>query len=76
MKMVTDSELLSLCFGALVDRVGYVDTERFIVMMNRAPEDYTKWRRMQPESSMSIEELGEDIMEFARAKKKCAYQIA
>ena len=64
MKTMTDNELLTLCFDALVERVGYVGTERFIAVMNREPEDYTHWRENQLDDEESIEELGAKIMEF------------
>ena len=40
----TDSELKSYCFNALARLVGHVEMERFIVLLNREPRDYTKWR--------------------------------
>ena len=64
MKAMTDNELLTICFDALVERVGYVGTERFIAVMNREPEDYTRWRENQPDEEESIEELGAKIMEL------------
>ena len=70
MKTMTDNELLTLCFDTLVERVGYVGTERFIAVMNREPEDYTLWLENQPDEEESIEELGAKIMEFEAAKEE------
>ena len=70
MKVMTDNELLALCFDALVERVGYVGTERFIAVMNREPEDYTLWRENQPDEEESIEELGAKIMELESANEE------
>ena len=70
MKVMTDNELLALCFDALVERVGYVGTERFIAVMNREPEDYTRWRENQPDDAESIEELGAKIMELESANEE------
>lgn len=70
MKAMTDNELLTLCFDALVERVGYVGTERFIAVMNREPEDYTRWRENQPDEEESIEELGAKIMELESANEE------
>ena len=70
MKAMTDNELLTLCFDALVERVGYVGTERFIAVMNREPEDYTHWRENQPDDEGSIEELGAKIMELESANEE------
>lgn len=41
---LTDAELKHACFGALTALVGHVGMERFIVLLNREPRDYTKWR--------------------------------
>ena len=41
---LTDAELKYACFGALTALVGHVGMERFIVLLNREPRDYTKWR--------------------------------
>ena len=70
MKAMTDNELLTICFDALVERVGYVGTERFIAVMNREPEDYTRWRENQPDEEESIEELGAKIMELESANEE------
>ena len=69
MKAMTDNELLTLCFDALVERVGYVGS-RFIAVMNREPEDYTRWRENQPDDEESIEELGAKIMELESANEE------
>ena len=42
---LTDSEIKARGFQALVDAFGDVNAERFIVLMNREPRDYTEWRR-------------------------------
>ena len=61
----TDSELKTYCFNALVGLVGHVDMERFIVLMNREPRDYTKWRETQfNEDGESIYELAEKIKAY------------
>lgn len=66
---MSDNELVTLCFRALVDRVGYVGAERFIVMMNREPNDYTRWRSSQPEECDTIEELGARIKAFEGSRQ-------
>ena len=64
MKIMSESELRALCFSLLTEKVGYVDTERFIAMMNREPKDYTLWRKNQfDEPGETIEELGQKIMD-------------
>ena len=67
---MTDSELRTICFSALVDRVGYLGAERFVVMMNRAPQDYTEWRKNQFEDDgETIEELGEKIRRYSESRR-------
>ena len=66
MKEMTDSELRTICYTTLVGRVGPVNTERFIVMMNREPRDYTRWRETHyTGEGETIQELGEKIMSYA-----------
>ena len=67
---MTDRELRTVCFGALVDRVGYLGAERFVVLMNREPQDYTEWRKNQfIDEDETIEELGEKIRAYSEARR-------
>ncbi len=62
---MTDAELKATCFEALTSLVGHVGMERFIVMMNREPRDYTKWRETHfCEDDETIEELAEKIKTY------------
>ena len=64
MKIMSESELRALCFSLLTEKIGHVDTERFIAMMNREPKDYTLWSENQfHEPDETIEELGQKIMD-------------
>ena len=67
---MTDSELRTICLSALVDRVGYLGAERFVVMMNREPQDYAEWRKNQfDDDGETIEELGEKISRYSEARR-------
>ena len=67
----TDSELKSVCFNALIKLVGHVDMERFIVLMNREPRDYTKWREAQfSEDGETIYELAEKIKAYTPYRRR------
>lgn len=44
MTEMTDSEIMTRGFQALVDVFGDVNAERFITLTLREPRDYTKWR--------------------------------
>lgn len=76
MMVKTDSELKSFCFKALVDLVGHVDMERFIVLLNREPRDYTKWRESQfNEADEDIYDLAEKIKAYKPSHLRLAAHI-
>ena len=54
--MLTESTLRSEGMKILIDRLGMVEAERFIALMNREPFDYTKWRQDMFDG-MSVKEL-------------------
>ena len=48
---------------ALFSRLGYVDAERFIMLLIREPFDYTKWREDNLEDAgISVRELSSQAM--------------
>ena len=63
MERLTDAELKIQAFRLLVKTFGDVNAERFIVLTNRDPQDYTRWR----EANMYIGESVHDVAERARA---------
>lgn len=72
MTRLPDNELRTLCFSVLVDRVGYLDTERFVAMISRSSEDYTSWHRRHFDTGESARELGEKVRAFTAAKRESA----
>jgi len=42
---MNDTILLDTGIDILVERLGLVDAERFIFLVNKEPFDYTKWRQ-------------------------------
>ena len=70
MTMIPDNDLRSQCFNVLVDKFGYLDTERFVVMMSRSPEDYTTWHSRHFNNGETVCELGEKIKAFAAARRQ------
>ena len=42
---MNDTILLDTGMDILVERLGLVDAERFIDLVNKEPFDYTKWRQ-------------------------------
>lgn len=45
MTTITDTEVKQRGLGALLDALGEVDAERFIMLLNRDPFDYTTWQK-------------------------------
>jgi len=45
MATITDTEVKQQGLGALIDALGEVNAERFIVLLNREPFDYTTWQK-------------------------------
>lgn len=63
MTTMTDSEIKSVGFKALVAAFGDVNAERFIALTLREPFDYTKWR----ETHMYLDGDVHSLAERARA---------
>ena len=59
--MLTESVLRGEGMKILIERLGMVEAERFIALMNREPYDYTKWRRDMFDG-MSVRELSRLVM--------------
>jgi len=45
MTRITDTEVKQKGLGALIEALGEVDAERFIMLLNREPFDYTQWQK-------------------------------
>ena len=43
--MVSDIEIMNRGIHCLLEKLGVVETERFIAVINREKFDYTKWQR-------------------------------
>ena len=43
--MTGDLEIISRGINCLLEKLGVVETERFIAVINREKFDYTKWQR-------------------------------
>ena len=59
---MTDNEIKTRGFRLLVDALGDVNAERFIMLTIREPMDYTKWR----ERNMYLDEDLDALAERAR----------
>jgi len=62
-----DAEIKVLGFGILTERLGLVEAERFITLVQRERFDYTQWRQSLF-AALSGEEISRQAMEFHRRK--------
>lgn len=56
--MVSDIEIMNKGIRCLLEKLGVVETERFIAVINKEKFDYTKWQRERFDH-MSSEEFNE-----------------
>ena len=63
--MITDTEIKLNGMKALVDSLGIVEAERFIVLIQREPFDYTKWRQSLWKGK-TLREISAEAMEYRR----------
>jgi len=68
--MITDTEIKTEGFKALVSALGDVQAEKFITLIMREPFDYTKWqKKLWPDKS--IKDISNAAMAF-RSEPKTA----
>jgi hypothetical protein len=67
--MVTDTELKMEGMAVLLERLGIVEAERFIALLQREKFDYTQWREGLWEGK-SVHELSAAAMEFRKSRSK------
>ncbi|MGA2031159.1 MAG: hypothetical protein ABSG68_02785 [Thermoguttaceae bacterium] len=64
--MLTDTEIKTTGFRALVAALGDVQAEKFIALIQREPFDYTRWQRtLWPDKS--VEDISQAAMNHRRA---------
>lgn len=61
--MKTNAVIRQEGIDALIAKLGYVDAERFIVLMTSEPFDYTKWRVQALDEGLSVRELSQKAMQ-------------
>lgn len=64
--MKTDTIVKQEGINALISQLGYVDAERFIVLINREPFDYTKWREQSLDEGLSVRQLSQKAMTYSK----------
>ena len=63
--MKTDTVIRNDGMKVLLDHLGMVEAERFIMLIQREPFDYTKWQE-DLFDDMSIEEISAKAAEYRR----------
>lgn len=63
--MRTDTVVKQEGINALISKLGYVDAERFIVLINSESFDYTKWREEFLDEELSIRQLSQKAMAYS-----------
>ncbi|MDR0866894.1 MAG: hypothetical protein LBP75_00260 [Planctomycetota bacterium] len=66
--MLSNALLKDRGLQVLDEKLGPVDMERFIVMLSRDANDYTKWHEEHDES-VGVREYSKQAMTFAAARK-------
>jgi len=68
--MKTDTLLRTDGMNTLIKNLGLVEAERFIMLIQREPFDYTKWQENLFED-MTIEEIYNNAAELRNKNKTC-----
>ena len=63
--MKTDTLIRNEGMEILVENLGMVEAERFIMLIQREPFDYTKWQE-NLFKNMTIEEISKKAMEYRK----------
>jgi hypothetical protein len=66
--MRTDIEIKNDAFKILFEKLGSLETERFVSWIQKTNFDYTKWRENLPKYD-SIEQLSKDAMDLRKVNK-------
>ena len=64
--MTAESAVVEKGMRSLIDALGIVDAERFIVIMNRNKKNYDEWRN-NCFDKMTPQEYKEDLFSFSRS---------
>jgi hypothetical protein len=67
--MITDTELKDNATRLLIEQLGLVEMERFIMLIQNEPFDYTEWRRNLWHDK-TVQELSQEAMDFRHRTAK------
>ncbi|MCM1103612.1 MAG: hypothetical protein NC254_00685 [bacterium] len=65
--MKTDTIIKQEGINALISQLGYVDAERFLVLITSEPFDYTKWREQSLDEGYSVRQLSQEAMRYSKS---------
>lgn len=68
--MVSDIEIMNRGIHCLLEKLGVVETERFIAVINKEKFDYTDWQR-EWFSNMSSDEFNEAAVAYSKNNPFC-----
>lgn len=63
---MTDKEIWNKGLECLFDNLGFIDAQKFIVMVNSRKSDYTEWRRENLFENMNEGEFLENAIKYAK----------
>ena len=66
--MITDTEIKLNGMKSLVESIGLVEAERFIVLIKREPFDYTTWRESLWKDK-TVREISKEAMAYRKMLK-------
>ena len=66
--MRTDTIVKQVGMDVLISKLGYVDAERFIVLMSKEPFDYTKWREEYLDDGLNVRQLSKKALEYSKTQ--------
>lgn len=67
--MKTDTEIRKEAMEILINHIGLLETERFIMLIQREPFNYTEWRKTL-HVPKTVRELSKEAMKLRQSKKK------
>ena len=62
--MISDFEIMDRGIHCLIEKLGVVETERFVSVINREKFDYTKWQQ-QKFDNVSSDEFNEAAIRYS-----------
>ena len=63
--MRTNNEILVEGYEALSEKLGLIDSEKFIAYIQREPFDYTEWQRKLLKNKSAVK-ISKEAMEFRK----------